>query len=167
MSFQQMLLIYPTPPYPARGVGSSRFDYSVYPVLPFIILSSQRAGRPSFHLLKVVWWCGGLFDYSVKPGPDLSRSWLGLVRLLTRLAKASLAKLVTRLAISRTRLVKARARSLTINLHGLTQIILKIEFNNTTRVYGEIGLDILSIFLTRLRSEQLRSKGVLIVRKNF
>ena len=60
---------------------------------------------------------GGLFDYSVKPGPDLSRSWLGLVRLLTRLAKATLAKLVTRLARSRTRLVKARARSLTILAH--------------------------------------------------
>ena len=34
------------------------------------------------------WWGGGLFDYSVKPGPDLSRSRLGLVRLLTRTAKA-------------------------------------------------------------------------------
>ena len=35
------------------------------------------------------WWGGGgLFDYSVNPGPDLSRSWLGLVRLLTRTAKA-------------------------------------------------------------------------------
>ena len=32
-------------------------------------------------------WDGGLFDYSVKPGPDLSMSWLGLVRLLTRSAK--------------------------------------------------------------------------------
>ena len=31
---------------------------------------------------------GGLFDYSVKPGPDLSRSRLGLVRLVTRSAKA-------------------------------------------------------------------------------
>ena len=31
---------------------------------------------------------GGLFDYSFKPGPDLSRSRLGLVRLLTRTAKA-------------------------------------------------------------------------------
>ena len=31
---------------------------------------------------------GGLFDYSVKPGPKLSRSRLGLVRLLTRTAKA-------------------------------------------------------------------------------
>ena len=31
---------------------------------------------------------GGLFDYSVKPGPHLSRSRLGLVRLLTRTAKA-------------------------------------------------------------------------------
>ena len=30
---------------------------------------------------------GGLFDYSVKPGPDLSRSRLGLVRLVTRSAK--------------------------------------------------------------------------------
>ena len=34
------------------------------------------------------WWWGGLFDYSVKPGPDLSRSRLGFVRLLTRTAKA-------------------------------------------------------------------------------
>ena len=31
---------------------------------------------------------GGLFDYSVKPGPDLARSRLGLVRLVTRSAKA-------------------------------------------------------------------------------
>ena len=31
---------------------------------------------------------GGLFDYSVKPGPELSRSRLGLVWLLTRTAKA-------------------------------------------------------------------------------
>ena len=30
----------------------------------------------------------GLFDYSVKPGPDLSRSRLGFVRLLTRTTKA-------------------------------------------------------------------------------
>ena len=35
----------------------------------------------------VVGW-GGLFDYSVKPGPDLSRFRLGLVRLVTRSAKA-------------------------------------------------------------------------------
>ena len=33
------------------------------------------------------WWVG-LFDYSVKQGPDLSRSGLGLVRLVTRSAKA-------------------------------------------------------------------------------
>ena len=33
-------------------------------------------------------WLGGLFDYSVKPDTDLSRSRLGLVRLLTRTAKA-------------------------------------------------------------------------------
>ena len=31
---------------------------------------------------------GGLFDYSVKPGPDLLRFRLGLVRLVTRSAKA-------------------------------------------------------------------------------
>ena len=31
---------------------------------------------------------GGLFDYSVKPGPDLSRLRLGLVRLVTRSTKA-------------------------------------------------------------------------------
>ena len=55
-----------------KVVGSGQFDYSVYPVLPFEILSSQRVGRPSLHLLKVVWWGGGgggggggLFDYSV------------------------------------------------------------------------------------------------------
>ena len=58
----------------------------------------------------MVGW-GGLFDYSVKPGPDLSRLRVSLVGLVTRSTKA---KLVTRLARSRTRLVKARARSLTI-----------------------------------------------------
>ena len=31
---------------------------------------------------------GGLFDYSVKSGPDLSRFRLGLVRLVTRSIKA-------------------------------------------------------------------------------
>ena len=46
-----------------------------------------------FPLLKsflVVGWGdgGGLFDYSVKPGQDLSRSRLGLVRLVIRSAKA-------------------------------------------------------------------------------
>ena len=30
---------------------------------------------------------GGLFDYSVKPGQDFSKSRLGLVRLVTRSAK--------------------------------------------------------------------------------
>ena len=30
----------------------------------------------------LVGWWGGLFDYSVKPGPDLSRSRLRMVRLL-------------------------------------------------------------------------------------
>ena len=35
----------------------------------------------------MVGW-GGLFDYSVKPGPDLSRFRLGLVRLVTKSAKA-------------------------------------------------------------------------------
>ena len=35
----------------------------------------------------VVGW-GGLFDYSVKPGPDLSRLRLSLVRLVTRSTKA-------------------------------------------------------------------------------
>ena len=31
---------------------------------------------------------GGLFDYSVKPGPDLSRLRLSLVQLVTRSTKA-------------------------------------------------------------------------------
>ena len=35
----------------------------------------------------MVGWVG-LFDYSVKPGPDLSRFRLGLFRLVTRSAKA-------------------------------------------------------------------------------
>ena len=34
------------------------------------------------------WGGGGLFDYSVKPGPDLSRLRLTLVRLVTRSIKA-------------------------------------------------------------------------------
>ena len=36
----------------------------------------------------VVGWGGGLFDYSVKPGPDLSRLRLSLVQLVTRSIKA-------------------------------------------------------------------------------
>ena len=36
----------------------------------------------------VGWWWGGLFDYSVKPGPDLSRLRLSLVQLVTRSIKA-------------------------------------------------------------------------------
>ena len=47
----------------------------------------------------VGWWWGGLFDYNVKPGPDLSRLSLSLVRLVTR--------------------GKGRARSLTILVVGL------------------------------------------------
>ena len=35
----------------------------------------------------VVGW-GGLFDYSVKPGPDLSKLRLSLVQLVTRSIKA-------------------------------------------------------------------------------
>ena len=34
------------------------------------------------------WGGGGLFEYSVEPGPYLSRFRLGLVRLVTRSAKA-------------------------------------------------------------------------------
>ena len=33
------------------------------------------------------WW-GGLFDYSVKPGPDFVKVMLGLVKLVTRRAEA-------------------------------------------------------------------------------
>ena len=80
------------------------FDYSVNPILFFEILSHQRVRIPSFQLWKVYWWWwwwGGLFDYSVKPGPDFVDF------------KARLGHLVTRLARSRTRLFKARARSLT------------------------------------------------------
>ena len=36
----------------------------------------------------VGWGGGGLFDYSVKPGPDLSRLRLTMVRLVTRSIKA-------------------------------------------------------------------------------
>ena len=55
-----------------------------------------------------------LFDYSVKPGPDLSRLRLSLVRLVTRSIKARFGQVGDRVEMSRTRLVKARARSLTI-----------------------------------------------------
>ena len=46
--------------------------------------------QPLKSLVVVVgWWGGGgLFDYSVKPGPDLSRLRLSLVRLVTRSIKA-------------------------------------------------------------------------------
>ena len=73
-----------------KVVGSGQFDYSVYPVLPFEILSSQRVGRPSLHLLKVVWWWGGVVCLIIvsTSGPDLSRFRLSLVRLVTRSAKA-------------------------------------------------------------------------------
>ena len=66
-------------------------------------------------------WAGGLFDYSVKPGPDLSRLRLSLVRLVTRPGqpRLGLAMMVTRLARSRTRLFKARARSSSLTIfHG-------------------------------------------------
>ena len=39
-------------------------------------------------MVVVGWWGGGLFDYSVKPGPDLSRLRLSLVQLVTRSIKA-------------------------------------------------------------------------------
>ena len=52
---------------------------------------------------------GGLFDYSVKPGPDLSRLRLGLVRLVTRSTKAMFGQ-----AGDQVGQAKARTRSLTI-----------------------------------------------------
>ena len=59
---------------------------SVGPEGNFSIL---HLGMPIFHLWKVFWWWwGGLFDYSVKPGPDLSRSRLSLAMLVTKWAKA-------------------------------------------------------------------------------
>ena len=42
------------------------------------------------------WWWGGLFDYSVKPGPDLSRLRLSLVQLVTRSIKARFGQVVDR-----------------------------------------------------------------------
>ena len=57
----------------------------------------------------VGWWGGGLFDYSVKPGPDLSRLRLSLVRLVTRSIKARFGQVGDQVSQ-----VKARARSLTI-----------------------------------------------------
>ena len=65
-----------------------------------------------------VGWLGCLNIVS-SPGHAqvLSRSGLGLVRLVTRLAKALCVKLVTRLARSRTRMVKVSVRSLTIKLN--------------------------------------------------
>ena len=77
------------------------------------------------HVYKVTM---GLYDYSVTPGPlffilkksssflaqILSGSRLGLVRLVTRFAKALFGQVGDQIVRSRTRLVKARARSLTI-----------------------------------------------------
>ena len=62
------------------------------------------------------WGGGGLFDYSVKTGPDLSRSRLGLVSLVTKLAKARYGQVEDQVSQvkDQTRLVKSRARSLTI-----------------------------------------------------
>ena len=64
------------------------------------------------------------------PGPGLSRSRPGLARLVTRLAKRlCLSKLVTRLTCQKTRLVKARARSLTIkSKHIIRMLILYLLF---------------------------------------
>ena len=59
---------------------------SVGPEGNFSIL---HLGMLIFHLWKVFWWCrGGLFDFSVKPGPDLSRLRLSLVQLVTWSIKA-------------------------------------------------------------------------------
>ena len=53
------------------------------------------------------------------PDPDLSRLRLGLVGWVTSSARLGLAKLVTGLTRLGTKLVKARARSLTTSLYGL------------------------------------------------
>ena len=50
----------------------------------------------------------------VSSGPDLSRSKLGLVRLLIRTAKAKFGQVVYQVSQGKDRMVKARARSLTI-----------------------------------------------------
>ena len=85
------VVFYPyPPPSSCQGGDSSQFEYSVNPVLPFEIPKTRNA---KFSTKKVYWWGGGgLFDYSVKPGPDLSRSRLGLVKLLTKTAKAMFAQ---------------------------------------------------------------------------
>ena len=48
---------------------------------------SRNLKIPALKSLLGVGW-GGLFDYSVKPGPDLSRLRLSLVRLVTGSIKA-------------------------------------------------------------------------------
>ena len=53
------------------------------------------------------------------PGQVLLKLRIGLVGWVTRLVRLGLAKLVTRLTRSRTKFVKARARSLTTSLYGL------------------------------------------------
>ena len=57
--------------------------------IQFFPLKFHRLGIPNFQLKTVYWWGGGgLFDYSVKPGPDFVKVMLGLVKLVTRTAKA-------------------------------------------------------------------------------
>ena len=73
------------------------FNYSVNQVLPFEIMSHQSRNS-KFPALKSLlvgwWWWGGLFDYSVKPGPDLSRLRPSLVLLVTRSIKARFGQVV-------------------------------------------------------------------------
>ena len=58
-----------------------------------------------------------MFDYSVKPGPDLSRLRVSLVGLVTRSTKARFGQVGDHVSQvkDQVRLVKARARSLTIS----------------------------------------------------
>ena len=60
-------------------------------------------------------WGGGLFYYSVKPGPDLSRFRVSLVGLVTRSTKAKFGQVDDQVSQvkDQTRLVKDRAKSLT------------------------------------------------------
>ena len=61
---------------------------------------------------------GGLFDYSVKPGPDLSRLRLSLVQLVTtRSIKARFGQVGDQVSQVEDQVVKARARSLTILIY--------------------------------------------------
>ena len=72
---------------------------------------------------------GGLFDYSVKPGPDLSRLRLSLVRLVTRSTKARFGQLGDQVSQVKDQVGQGQGQELDNNYTSIQLQILETPLN--------------------------------------